>query len=464
LYAQNRQNCENSIILAIKRLANCLRTSSAVDSLAPIVVLRAFLPVVVTNANHAKLFRRSVNNGDNLSIFLPVLLGKLLFYPGFTIPRKPFKWYDSPLADESRFDQNRLMVTELLLLLKQVGADFSTFDFAPIVSALSNALTYYLSSPVHRTMTAVAQLFQPCFLLLLSSDNLVKDQIFDSIVSGRDHPFSGPEYEIVILPILLNLIKLATTDEQIISSAGLSLILNSLHCVDVVRHKKKFGIAMFCLAAISSFPSVCIGLNEPCTSFESDIPVHRGSYADVLVEIVTRGATSSSMKISVLVLSAVIPYASNLSYSSAVSIFRLLETLFNGNNGECVNMIVAAVHFVINRSIRENVPLVIVLMKNSRLVMNILKANPGFEECEQLVSLAKNINQELKQLGNKVKSSDLEKFFDDPSCEHFALPVLRPPQIDFDFGAQVNHQILSLCSLYITNEIGVVPPEKHQEK
>jgi hypothetical protein len=286
--------------------------------------------------------------------------------------------------------------------------------------------------------------------------------LFQPLIANLQFTFAGHEHERVVLPLLLNVLKLAGTDHRIVDNSTLALILNALHCVDLLRNRKKAMISLFVLAAIVSFPSVCISLNEPCTLFESETPVHRGSYVDVLLEVVVRGASPSYLEISAMIISAVIPYASNLSYSSAVSIFKFLETLVSSNKLQSISVIVVAIHYVVNRSIRENVPLVIVLMKNSKLLIGVLKMIPNFDECDQLLSLAKTINQELKQMGTKVKSTDLEKFFDDPSCERFALPVLRPPQIEFDAAAQINQHLNNLAAYYVFNELGVVPRPKSE--
>jgi hypothetical protein len=123
-------------------------------------------------------------------------------------------------------------------------------------------------------------------------------------------------------------------------------------------------------------------------------------------------------------------------------------------------VIVVATHYIVNRSINENVPLVIVLMKDSKLLIGVLKMISSFNECDQLLSPAKNIHQELEQMETKVKSTELEKFFDDPLCERFALMVLKLPQIEFDAVAQINQHLTNFATCYVFNEVGVVPRSK----
>jgi hypothetical protein len=102
------------------------------------------------------------------------------------------------------------------------------------------------------TLKSMASLFAPSSLVLL----LEKEWLC-----------SAYGYEFVILPVLLNIIKIAPTDNRPVDTSNLGLILNSLHCVDCLRRRKKFIAALFVLASIVSFPSISISLNEPLYVF-----------------------------------------------------------------------------------------------------------------------------------------------------------------------------------------------------
>jgi hypothetical protein len=355
---------------------------------------------------------------------------------------------------------------EVLLLLKLIGVNFARFECAALVRSAAAAMKFYLESSIRKSLRALGSLLSASYLVVMLCREVVRGDdpvvLFQPLIANLHFTFASHEYERIVLPLLLNVLKLAGTDERIVDNSTRALILNALHCVNLLRNRKKALISLFVLETIVSFPSVCISLNEPCTSFESEAPVHRGSYVDVLLEVVIRGASPNYLEISAMIISAVIPYAPNLSYSSAVSLFKFLETLVSANAMQSINVIVVAIHYVVNRSIRENVPLVIVLMKNSKLLTGVLKMISSFDECDQLLSLARNISQELKQMGTQVKSTDLEKSFDDPSCERFALPVLRPPQIEFDAAAQITQHLSNLAAYYGFNELGVVPRPKRE--
>ena len=220
------------------------------------------------------------------------------------------------------------------------------------------------------------------------------------------------------------------------------------------------------MSYILSYQSICLSLSTPCLSFESDIPVHRGSYFDVFFEIVTRTVFlfPELIEIACVAISFILPCANNLSYTSGVSIFKLLQFAFsqytisslkttqsqeNLNYSACYKMLTNAIHYNINRSVRENIPLVIVMMKNAKLLTKILKHDTEYDECDQLLLFIKNVNAELRQSGKSFKASELEVFFTDPSCEHFTLPVLRAPRPDYDFSTGIDFILEKLSSSFI---------------
>jgi hypothetical protein len=460
LYVQNRANFHLAVRICTEHLVNLVPRNAAHQIRSIVSLLRTILPAIVTYNDHVALFSQAQGGRERLGSVLAGQLSRALHLPSLTIRDRCQRWYQTPDGD-SYFDGTRLNIVEVLLLLKVIGVKCSGFERAAFKESLSSLTKFYFASPMRKSLKSTAGLFTPCYLVLLLEKEVVANEdtmvMFNPILGTPRLGFSPYEYEFVILPVLLDIIRIAPNDERLVATSNLGLILNALHCVDCLRLRKKILVALFVLAAIVSFPSIAIALNAPCTSFESEFPVHRGSYADVLLEVVTRATTHGSLRLSCLVVAAVVPYASRLSYSSAVSLFKLLEFVLGSGDMQLVTLVLSSIHYAVNRSIRDNVPLVIVFMKNSKLLSMILKANPAFEECDQLLSVAKNINQELKLLGSKMKSTDLERFFDDPSCERFALPVLRPPQIDFDYVQEMGQHAANLAAYYIFNEIGVVP-------
>ncbi|OHT07411.1 hypothetical protein TRFO_24361 [Tritrichomonas foetus] len=423
-------------------------------------ILYLILPTVISAGCHISVLNQCAKGKIKLGAFLAKNLMTFLHYKDFTIEgeNNDSNWYSksSDIDSIRNLDQNRLLIVEILLLLKTVGVSFREFDTHQLVKSIQNLLSFYLNSPSRRNYFTIRRLLQTSFILMLLLKTAVFSeetiQIYQPIINTADRKNYSEEFNTFLLPMIFNFISIAEKDDSIIDSSNLSLIVNILHICDQLKDIS----SMSALAMVLSFPSVSISLNTACTSFESDVPVHRGSYADIVIELVSR-QSMSMLKTIVLVVVNVIPYASNLSYGSAISIFKLLTVADANKDSNSVKMIVSAIHYTVNRSVRENIPLVILVMKNSKLLMNINREFEGFEECEQLVSFVKNVNQELKQLGPRFRSSELEKFFNDPSCEHFALPVLRPPQIDLDISKEIDHQVKNIAALYAINQIGVKP-------
>ena len=487
--------------LAIKICALKLREMNQLipDQIITIlVVIRLILPIIISSGCHVAVFNQTVTGKTKLGTYLSFLLFKLLHYPNVTSYHRPGPnennnrnyetvlknaklWYENPNLDESYLNLNRLTIIESLLLLKTSKVPFPEFLDLELDKIEKNAnanlrimtlcikktcgsilstLKYYLNATTKSMFTSIPSihliphLLQATLLLfrLLNIDVVSDDiiQIYKPVISDDDHKFSLEDIQTFALPLLFNLESISLKDDSIIDSSGLPLIIKALTICD----QRKDSSSLCALAILLSFPSTAISLNIPCVSFESNKPVHRGSYADIVIEIASR-QNISLLQVIVLIIVNVVPYASNLSYCSAIAIFRILSIAQNNNDLKSVKMIISAIHYAINRSVRENVPLVILVMKNSKMLININKELNNLEECEQLVSFVKNVNQELKQLGDRFRSSELEKFFNDPSCEHFALPVLRPPQADFDLSKMIQNQTNVLVKDYIKNETGV---------
>lgn len=465
LYSKKPYNFHLSIKICGIRLKdniqkNGIDNNNADQIQAIIVFLRAALPVIVSSGCHVAVLNQFINDNDKLGSFLSTTLIQLLHFKELTTNKNDEHWYQDQ-EDDTILNYNRLNIVEILIILKTIGVAFQDFDHQILVKSISAMLSFYLSSASRKSLTTIQKLLQSSilFLLLLKIDLVSEDTIrmYHSLTNDSEKKFYQEENNTFILPLVYSLLSIAAKDDAIIDSSGLPLIINTLYLCDQIKD----GSSLNALALILSFPSTSIALNAACISFESSVPVHRGSYADIVIEIVTR-QSMSLLKPIVMVIVNVIPYASNLSYGSAISIFKILTAALTQKDHESVKMIVSAIHYTVNRSVRDNIPLVILVMKNSKILITINKEYENFEECDQLVSFVKNVNQELKQIGAIFQSSELEKFFNDPSCEHFALPVLRPPQIDFDLEKEIEKQAKNMTALYVINQIGVQPKSKKE--
>jgi hypothetical protein len=109
---------------------------------------------------------------------------------------------------------------------------------------------------------------------------------------------------------------------RIADGSNVVVVLNVLHCFDCLQGRRKFIVALFV-----SFPSLSIALNPSAAAFDSEVPIHRASSADVLLEVATRSTTHGSLKRSCAIVAVAVTYASNISSSSAVSLFRVVEAV-----------------------------------------------------------------------------------------------------------------------------------------
>lgn len=473
IYQEHQKNVHLAFKMAIFKLGEVIKLLPENDNIPELVktfkmalqLIRFILPVIVSHGNHINVLAQEIKKTKLINLLLRNLY-KSLHMNHVTLADNTEFWYSNENSNQS-LDLNRLFLVESLILTYAIGFKIEETPQMPMKTSAINMIRFY-SKNGGKSIPYFYKLLNSTLVLLLQLNVSLELQaqddtlgIFYMFTNDPNKFFYVEEYKTFLLPFSLHLLKIASNDNAIIDSAGLQLIINLLHILDRTTNQNLTHCALFSLASTVSFPSTCLSLNEPCPSFDSEVPVHRGSYADLLIEIVSRTSVNENLiKMASIALSAVIPYSTNLSYVSTISIFHMLETSFSMGDMTTTKMIIMSVYYSINRSIRENIPLVIILMKNLKLMVSIHKKEPSFEECEQLVSLIKNVNQELKQIGARFKSSELEKFFQDPACEHFALPVLRPPQIDFDYSSEFEIIIQELSTVYAFSHMKVIPKQQ----
>ncbi|KAH0791362.1 hypothetical protein GPJ56_004717 [Histomonas meleagridis] len=347
------------------------------------------------------------------------------------------------------------MLVQILLLLDIANVQIPEFDIKHFITSISNLLQYYLNLTNKSHFHLQQNLLESSLLLILILNaEITEKQTVDFIntyLQTKSDDFTTDSQPLIIT-LIFNILRLATTNDSSTNTINIPLILSALHLIDIEPNSIYTPIILYVIAWIVSFPSLTIGLNDPCTFFSCKTPIHRGTYSDALIEIVSRLGIQRYKLVS-LIISYVIPYSTNLSYSSAVNIFKAINISLEANDKETTKMLISAIHFMINQSVRDNVPTVIVMLKNSNILIKAMKENKDCEECQQVVQFIKSINQELKQIGKAFSSSELELFFQDPNCEHFAIPVLRPPQIEFDFNVEFGKYLKLLLAMYVTNNI-----------
>lgn len=406
------------------------------------------------------------------------LLIQCLHIQGITLFPKSHNWSDVPSFSDDKFDSFRLIIIENLIILSHIiesnekllkvqSDESSNPHFSPLIfkddviinhigiltRSILNCFESYsnftrrkqLSNLQQRQILIGNSLILLHYLYLKTGTNFESFNISSQeILTLHSYLFKSlnrsngnAEMDSFIIPLLLFLVKAMFSDNSLINLGELSLGVNILHIIDRYREKANLYSVMYTISFLSSFSSLALSLNVPCEVFESNWPLHRGTHTDIFIEIISR-TTLLSPKMygfAAISISSVLPYSANLSYSSAISIFTLLENLclYHSKAKKVMKYLIHSIHFCINRSIRENIPLMIVMMKKLELLNKINQILSADEECQQLIVLVKSINSELRQTGNSFTSAKLEKFFCDPSCEYFASPVFKRPSIDFDF-------------------------------
>lgn len=425
--------------------------------------LRLILRLIINHENPLGIFNSLGEDDEPFGEKMMKILIHLLHFRYATLRKDQNHWCSKP-KDDSKCDWLRLIIVQSIILLRISGIEIKGLPNLFFAASTFNALRFYF----HPRMMADIQfpqrrrkLIQCSLILMLLANASILDMqlseeevlsVFTPLFVSIDRKNAIQEIETFMLPLLLHLIIASSKYPTLVEKGGLQLILNILHMVDKYRQSPYSSISMFALAKILTNPIV-FTLNVPCTAFESDWPVHRGTHADLLIEIVSRGGLldKRSFKLTVQILSIVIPYSTNLSYVSAMSIFKVLSMSKLGPAQELIQ----AIHYSINRSVRENIPLVIMMLKNTRMLASVQKEDDSNQECKDLLNFAKTANQQLKQIGSSFSSSELEKFFTNPNIETLQKPVSDIPQTSFNYDYQYDDMLHYLAWTYANMSMNV---------
>jgi len=376
--------------------------------------------------------------------------------------------WGSSTRDDSKFDWQRIQVIECLMMMRKLSTTEIMFPSELFLKSVLNMMRYYQQPKLQKRIMNLDRrrhLIQASLLLILYFNHSLTDlrftiqeslEAFSPLLSDLNRYNGIEDIDTFLIPLGMHFLQFLISDNTVLEHLSITLITNILHIIDRHRSKSTASSALLLMEFILSFPSLCLSLNVPCLSFESDWPVHRGTHSDLIIEVVGRcGLLSNDYTVvTSVIISEILPFSANLCYLSAVTIYKVLALLHEQNEENSTLLLLKSIHYCINRSVRENIPLVIVTMKQSQLLISLNKKYSNVEEIIQMVSFIKNINQELKQIGGKFKAEELEVFFKDPACEHFAIPVLHPPTVSFESQTQIFKCTESLVDKFLEEKYG----------
>mgnify|MGYP004702478345 CR=1 FL=1 len=333
--------------------------------------LHYIIPEIIASKSQDEVFKDE--SGERLAFLITKLLERKIFSLG----KNAQHWYENSV-NENHYDEFRLMLVQILIMLKTININFDINpDFGISVTFL---LKYYFNTPLKKSLTLQRELINASLNLLLVINNFNK---LDLYVISRNELIEE-DYNEFVLSLSLCILKKAKEDPMSVDNRirkPLSLML--LNLISINPTSDYIEYILFTLLYAYSFTSLSIEFNVTNISLFLKYPIHRGTYADTLIELLSK-VNPKYYKLVSLIISAIIPYTQNLSYLSSITIINILKLVFTKNDFQLTRAMIKAIHYLINRSVRDNIPFIILLIKNSSLILNIKNSINDFEECEQI--------------------------------------------------------------------------------
>ncbi|EAY23225.1 hypothetical protein TVAG_185310 [Trichomonas vaginalis G3] len=414
--------------LSLENIYNSPESNTKSFSTETIVIILEFVISLASKSTNPKEFL-SINLKDDftiadslISLFLHEI--DILYDPNDTNPPK-------------RTDREILGIIRILTYLKLQRFKVPHQNYINFVNyALCKTHQVFLSpsgkGPSYEIQVNISQTSLILILLLKINIPLLKIKFISLYQPFTDTSSFKYRNETIYLLVVCALnIKSAIKD--IIKKKGFVVFTNLLNILDTIHLSNFSPYIMYIIMRSIDSKTFTQQFNLPFSSNKSfNIRFHRGTYLDVTNEIICKCLSDNKnlYDFAIPSIAKLILNAKNISYFTAMTILDLISATKS-------LLLINCLHYTINNGIRSNISLIIVMMKKSNIFFQLQKLYPDSQEVNSIVVMLKNINTELKQIGDNFTDVFLENFFQDPTCEHFANPVLRVPSTEMK--VQLHH-------------------------
>ncbi|OHT13621.1 hypothetical protein TRFO_16167 [Tritrichomonas foetus] len=162
-------------------------------------------------------------------------------------------------------------------------------------------------------------------------------------------------------------------------------LLLPLQLMNERDHPSYFHSLVFStLVLLTSDPKICDTLNQPFTAaFPCKASMHRGTYADLLIEILTMTvsdmtATAPLLPAACCILHNISAHISNFSYFSCHRIFRFLQMMAESRDRQVpklIPIVVGAFEQILFQQFEKNTNIIIFMIRNMKLFRQLRLKN-----------------------------------------------------------------------------------------
>ena len=194
------------------------------------------------------------------------------------------------------------------------------------------------------------------------------------------------------------------------------------------------SLALSSLVLLTADPILCASLNEPYTAtFPSKSSVHRGTYADLLVEIITNTVggdltqTAPLLPAVACILHNISAHVNSFSFFTSNRIFRFLNLLIESRDRQApklVQIVIDAIDQIIYEQFERNTTILMFVVRNQK-TFKMLKTR-GIEVKYVLAFIAA-FKSKVKTLGiAKLGTDEAERIFRELNPKSF-MSDYEPP-------------------------------------
>ena len=382
---------------------------------------------------------------------LVTTLTRVLILNGVTVEYGEQCWCATS-GDNGCCDSLRLAVVEALLLLKIMRVEFLTFPKQAFAVSVVNCMKFYMYRVDGRVIVNErfrTKLIQVSLCLLMwlgvhitEVPECVQDvfQIMNDLIARTEEFLAWNTFAV---PLTVDYIYHAQ-DSQLLQSP-LPLIAHLLHLADWWRVKGSAKVCLLMIARVCQVPDIVSAMEAPCDKYESDWPVHSGSWGSVMLEVIVRIADvpdrDKLVKLVAVIACMLFKRVKSFVFSVLSQFFQVIAL----SDIETQKMVLKTIHSVLSEGISQSPILAVQMLREVQFLEDVVAKAPDFTEGESLHKWVLAQNDKLKTIKSSFSTDEIVAILSDKTnCVELQPSSEAPNDIPFDFKS-FYREIVWLC-------------------
>ena len=372
---------------------------------------------------------------------LVTTLTRVLILNGVTVEYGEQCWCATS-GDNGCCDSLRLAVVEVLVLLKIMRVEFLEFPKRAFAVSVVNCMKFYMYRVDGRVVMnerCRAKLIQISLCLLMWLGVHVTDfsecvpdvfQIMSDLIARTEDFIVWNTFAVPLTVEYMYQVQ----DSQI-SQSPLPFLAHLLHLADWWRMKGSAKVCLLMIARACQVPDFLSAMEAHCDLYESDWPVHSGSWGSVMLEIVVRIADvpdrDKLVKLAAVIGCLLFKRVKSFVFSVLSKFFQMIACQ---SDIETEQMVLKTVHSVLSEGISRSPILAVQMLREVQLLEDLVAKAPDFTEGASLHKWVLAQNNKLKSIKSSFSTDEIVAILSDKSnCVELQPPSEACNDIPFDF-------------------------------